>query len=81
MDVTFGERRRLGRVRQAELALLPAAVVVDQRVVRLLDVHVVSDTEHVAGSLNTEQHKHYTLNYRDYRGYRGYSPLAVMYSL
>lgn len=49
---TFCEGRGLGRVCQAELALLPAAVVADQRVVGLLDVHVVADAEHVTGGLD-----------------------------
>ena len=51
---TFCERRGLGCVRQAELALLPAAVVADQRVVGLLDVHIIANTEHVTGSLDVQ---------------------------
>lgn len=49
---TFNEGRGLHGVRHAELALLPAAVVADQGVVGLLDVHVVADAEHVTGSLD-----------------------------
>lgn len=49
---TFCEGRGLGHVRQAELALLPAAVVADQGVVGLLDVHIIADAEHVTGSLD-----------------------------
>ena len=49
---TFCEGRGLGCVRHAELALLPAAVVTDQGVVGLLDVHVIANTKHVTGSLD-----------------------------
>lgn len=48
---TFCEARRLGRVCQAELVFLPAAVVADQAVVGLLDVDVIADTEHVTSGL------------------------------
>lgn len=52
---TFCECRGLSCVRQAELAFLPAAVVADQWVVGLLDVHIITNTEHVTGSLDTPQ--------------------------
>lgn len=60
---TFCEGRGLGCVRQAELALLPAAVVADQRVVGLLDVHIVANAEHVTGSL-CRKHVHRKVHVR-----------------
>lgn len=52
---TFCEARGLGCVSQAELALLPAAVVTDQGVIGLFDVHIIADTEHVTGSLRAQK--------------------------
>lgn len=54
--LTFCEGWGLSCVRQAELALLPAAVVTDQGVVGLLNAHIVADTEHVTGGLEVQQH-------------------------
>lgn len=48
---TFCEARGLSCVSQAEFALFPAAVVANKGVVGLLDVHIITDTEHVTGSL------------------------------
>lgn len=62
---TFCEDGGLSCVCQAELALLPAAVVADQGVIGLLDVHIIANTEHVTGSLDRgehilrSEHKHY----------------------
>lgn len=53
--LTFCKTRGLSRVRQAELALLPAAIVTDQGVVGLFDVHIVANAEHVTGSLDVWQ--------------------------
>lgn len=53
LSFTFGEARGLSCVRQAELVFLPAAVVADQRVIGLLDVHVVANAEHITGGLQT----------------------------
>lgn len=52
---TFCEEGCLGCVRQAELALLPAAVVADQGVVGLFDVHVIANAEDVTGSLDAQR--------------------------
>lgn len=50
--LTFCKTRGLSCVRQAELALLPAAIVTDQGVVGLFDVHIIANAEHVTGSLD-----------------------------
>lgn len=38
-------------VGEAELVPLPAAIIADERVVRLLDVDVIPHAEHIAGCL------------------------------
>ena len=55
-EQTVGEGGCLGRVSQPELAFLPAAVVADQRVVGLLNVHIIPDAEDVTRSLHTPTH-------------------------
>lgn len=51
---TLWESWGLGCVGQPELALLPAAVIADQRVIGLLDVDIIAHAEHVASSLGVQ---------------------------
>lgn len=51
---TFWEAWSLSRVGQPELALLPAAVIADQRVIGLLNVDIIAHAEHVASSLGAQ---------------------------
>lgn len=48
---TLGQFWSFGHIAEAELVPLPAAVIADEGVVRLLNVDVVSHAEHITGCL------------------------------
>lgn len=52
---TLCQSRRFGHVAEAEFVPLPAAVIADEGVVRLLNVDVVSHAEHITGCLRRTQ--------------------------
>lgn len=51
MSGTLCQLWSFGYIGEAELVPLPAAVVADEGIVRLLDVDVISHAEHITGSL------------------------------
>lgn len=55
MSGTLCQLWSFGYIGEAELVPLPAAVVADEGIVRLLDVDVISHAEHITGSLRPTQ--------------------------
>lgn len=51
MSGTLGQLWSFRHIREAEFVPLPAAVIANEGIVRLLDVDVISHTEHITGCL------------------------------